>query len=87
MNTVSESELVSLNKSNAVHTLHIRQNERGHFEIFVSLYYREGELALATYRKTIREWVSLDRLAKHIRDHYGAMPSISLTLFSGENTS
>ncbi len=87
MSTLSESELVSLAKRKVISTMLIRQNQKWHYEIYVSLYYRKGELALSTYRKTKREWVSLDRLAKHIQEHYGAVPTISLTLFTGERTS
>lgn len=86
MNTLSESELVLVIKSRAFKRLHIIQNEQGKFRITVSLNNQEGELNLVTYRKTPREWASLDRLAKHIHEKYGAIPNMTLSLYSGETS-
>jgi hypothetical protein len=44
------------------------------------LTWKEGDFHLVTTRKTIREWASLDRLARHIRDNCGIPPSIELSL-------
>lgn len=84
MNTISESELVLVIKSKALKRMHIVQNEHGKFRIIVNLNNQEGELELVTFRKKPREWASLDRLAKHTREKYGAIPVMTLSLYLGE---
>lgn len=85
MNTLSEAELTDFVKNKAVKRLNIVQNESGKFQIVVNLTWKEGEWNLVTTRKTIREWASLDRLARHIRENYGIPPAIILSLHHLEN--
>jgi hypothetical protein len=86
MHTINESELVLVVLSKALKRLHIIQTAQGRFRIKVILKNQEEERDLVTYRKQPREWVSLDRLAKHIREKCGAIPPMTLTLLTtGEN--
>jgi hypothetical protein len=85
MNTLSEAELTDFVKNKAVKRLNIVQNESDKYRIVVNLTWKEGDWHLVTTRKTIREWASLDRLARHIRENYGIPPSISLSLHQLEN--
>lgn len=81
MNTVSESELTDFVKNKAVKKLQIVENEAGKYQIVINLTWKEGDWNLVTTRGKPREWASLDRLARHIREKYdGALPPISLTL-------
>ena len=81
MNTIKESELADFIKNEAVKKLHIVQNENGNYEIFVTLTWKGGNWNLITSRGIPREWVSLDRLARHIVEKYdGILPRINLTL-------
>ncbi|WEF31470.1 hypothetical protein [Pseudoduganella chitinolytica] len=80
---ISESELILVIRSKALRRMHIVQNGEGKFRIMVNLNNQEGELALVTFRKTPREWASLDRLARHIQEKYGVIPTITLTLSLG----
>jgi len=83
---MSESELVLIVRSKAVRNLHIIQTDEGKYRIAVHLKNQEEALELMTFRKTPREWANLDRLAKHIQEKYAGIPSITLTLYSGEAT-
>lgn len=85
MNTLSEAELTDFVKNKAVKRLNIVQNESDKYQIVVNLTWKEGDWHLVTTRKTIREWASLDRLARHIRESYGIPPGISLSLHHLEN--
>lgn len=87
MSTINDSELADFAKNNAVKRMIIAQNCSGRYQIVVNLTWKEGDLNLVTTRKTVREWVSLDRLARHIRNAYGITPSISLLLHPPENPS
>ena len=86
MSTISESELVFVVRSRGLKRMHIIQSEAGKFRVTVYLNNQEGELELVTFRKKHREWASLDRLVKHIQEKYRAVPTITLTLFSGETS-
>lgn len=86
MNVISESELVLVVRSKALKTLHIMQTNEGKYRINVNLKNQETVLDLVTFRKTPREWASLDRLVKHIQSKYIGVPSIILTFYSGEAT-
>ncbi len=63
--------------------LRIVQVEKG-FRIYLSLKWKEGEILLVTQRKYPREWVSIDRLVRHMNKHYGNLPPIFLHLRSEE---
>jgi hypothetical protein len=80
MNGISESELTLVVKSRAIKRMHIVQTEMGRFRIHVTLNNQEGELELLTFRKKPREWASLDRLTKHIREKLPNVPNITISL-------
>jgi len=86
MNTLSEAELQDFMLNKAVKRLSIVQNDSGKYQIIVNLTWKEGDWNLLTTRKTIREWASLDRLTRHIRENYGIPPSINLSLYQLENS-
>lgn len=82
MNAINEAELTDFVKNKVVKRLHIVQNEAGRYEIIVNLTWKKGDLNLVTTRGKNRDWVSLDRLARHIQEKYeGTLPPISLTLY------
>ena len=80
MNGISESELALVVKSRAIKRMHILQTEIGRFRIHVTLNNQDGDLELLTFRKKPREWASLDRLIKHIREKLPNVPNITLSL-------
>ena len=81
MNTISDRELADNVKNGAVKEFRIVQNVAGKYEIVVKLAWKEGEVVLQSQRKKAREWASLDRLVRHIRENYnGSVPTILLTL-------
>lgn len=90
MNTITESELIDAVRNKAVTRLHIAQNKAdSRYRIVINLNWKKGDWPLVTARKkTPREWASLDRLALHIKEKYGAIPEISLSLTkrSGDTT-
>ena len=69
--TITEAELAAAVFNRAVKKISIATNFRGHFELTVTLIKKEGEHQLITTRNTVKEWVSLDRLYKHLRDDMG----------------
>lgn len=82
MNAINEAELIDFVKNKVVKRLHIVQNEAERYEIIVNLTWKKGDLNLVTTRGKNREWVSLDRLARHIKEKYeGALPPIGLSLY------
>ena len=96
--TIIESELIDNLKNNAVTLMRLVQMDQSDeptksrlakdtklFRIYVRLSWKEGEILLVTQRKTPREWASLDRLVRHIVNHYGPVPPITLHL-RGENS-
>ena len=87
MNTLSAAELTDFVRNKAVKRLNVVQNGVEKYQIVVNLTWKEGDWHLVTTRKTIREWASLDRLARHIRENYGIPPAISLSLHPLENAS
>jgi hypothetical protein len=86
MDAINESELVLVVRGKALKSMHVDQTEEGKFRIAVTLNSQEEKLELVTFRKTPREWASLDRLVKHIQQKYRGIPSIILTFYSGEAT-
>lgn len=87
MTTISESELIDAIRNRAVKRLHIAQTDEGKYRIIANVSkisvgsaWKEGDLELLTTRNVPREWVSLDRLEKHIRMKYGPIPAITLSL-------
>jgi hypothetical protein len=81
MNTIVEAELADFIRNKAVKKLNIIQVDESKYQIVANLTWKEGDWYLVTTRKKTREWASLDRLARHIREKYnGAVPPISLLL-------
>ncbi|KWF77582.1 hypothetical protein WL93_26570 [Burkholderia diffusa] len=87
MNTINETDLIDAIRNKAIKKFNIVQTAEGKYRIFVNLSkisissdWKEGDLTLISTRNSPREWASLDRLEKHIRMKYGAIPAISLSL-------
>ncbi len=81
MSAITESELVDYVKAGVVKELVITQGQNEKFTLTVQLTWKPGDFKVFTWRKEIREWANLDRLCRHIRENYGAIPKISLELF------
>lgn len=79
-NTLSEAELADAVRNSAIQQLTIVQIQSDKYRIVANLTWKEGDFYLVTTRKTVREWASLDRLIRHIRDSYGTPPKINLVL-------
>lgn len=79
--TQRELDIAAANK--AISLLRIVQLDDGTFSILITLTWRPEELTLITQRKEVRGWVSLDRLLKQIREHYGITSAINVTLKGG----
>jgi hypothetical protein len=81
MNTITEAELVDFVKNKAVKRLNIVQSKGDKYEIVITLTWKEGDWKLVTTRGKPREWACLDRLARHCKEKYGALPLITLNLY------
>ena len=77
--SILEDELIDNLTNEAVNFLRVVQTANG-FRIYSSLKWKEGEILLVTQRKHPREWISLDRLVRHMNKHYGELPPIFLHL-------
>lgn len=85
--TITEAELAAAVTNRSVKKINIATNFRGHFELTVTLIKKEGEHQLITTRNTVKEWVSLDRLYKHLRDDMGLDQYLNFSFtFSNKNT-
>lgn len=84
-NSVKESEIVSFVENKSVNSFQIVQTESETFHIVITIIEKSGEFNLITTRGRKREWVSLDRLSRHIREVYrwGSNP-IGLLLLSNK---
>jgi len=83
MNAINEAELVDFVKNQAVKRLRIIQSDSGKYQTVVNLTWKDGDWQLVTTRAKPREWVSLDRLARHICEKYqGQLPTITLSFNS-----
>jgi len=81
MCNIEEADLTDFIKNNAVKELNIIFTDTAKYRITVSLNWKEGLWNLVTARGKTREWASLDRLCKHIREKYdGSLPPITLKL-------
>lgn len=81
MNGINQAELVDFVRNRAVTRFRIIQNAANNYQIVINLTWKEGHLNLVTARGKPREWASLDRLARHIKEEYlGHLPPIDLTL-------
>ncbi len=73
--TIFENELVDNFNNAAVLLMRIVQAEKG-FRTYVRLNWKDGEILLVTQRGDPREWVSMDRLIRHINNAYKNLPPI-----------
>jgi hypothetical protein len=81
MNIVTDAEFTDLVKNNAVKMLRIIQSDSGKYQVAVTPSWKEGEYLLAIRRtKNIREWASLETLARHIGGKLNKPIPISLEL-------
>ena len=78
--TITEVDLAISVKNKVVRNFIITQTPNGKYQIAVDLTWRKEQLTLITARKTVREWVSLDRLIAHIQNNYGNLSAITLKL-------
>lgn len=79
-NYITEAELLLAIQYRGVKRLRIEETEGGSYITHVLLVKEDEEKTLITQRKYPREWASLDRLVKHIRNNYGNIGVITLTL-------
>jgi hypothetical protein len=84
LHSITEADLILNVQKRAVKRFKIIQSAHGRYAIVVTLTWREEELTLVTARKTIKEWASLDRLVRHIQEHYGEVPTIWMMLHTRE---
>jgi hypothetical protein len=80
MNTITEANLVDFVKNKAVKQLNIAQTKDNRYEIVITLTWKDGNWKVVTTRGKPREWACLNRLARHCKEKYGALPLITLTL-------
>lgn len=81
LKTIREADLNDFLINNAVKRLNIVENRQGKYHINVSLNWKGGDFYLVTTRGGLRNWVSLDRLIRHInRKPVECLPPIHLVL-------
>lgn len=82
MHTITETDLIHAAELKAIISMRIRETKDFNYQVYVVTTGDESEKTLTTLRdrSTPREWVNLDRLVKHIRNRYGFIPHICLTL-------
>lgn len=67
-------------ENDAVESLTIIQTKEGKFILVVKLTWKESLNVIVTMRRTVREWVNFDRMAKHISEKYPSIPNINIVL-------
>lgn len=82
---ITEAELLLAIQYRAIKRLRIEETENESYITHVLLTKEEDEKTLITQRKHPREWASLDRLIKHIRNNYGNVGTITLTLSNADS--
>jgi hypothetical protein len=80
MDTIREPELIDYFQNNAVKKLTIQRSANNRYRITVRLKWKPTDVRLLAQKGHDREWVSLDRLIKHIDTKYGIAPAIQLLL-------
>lgn len=83
-NPITEKELLVAAQYRAIRKIRIEETSEERYITHITLSKEDEEKTLITQRKHPREWVSLDRLIKHIRNNYGNVQNITLTLYSSE---
>jgi hypothetical protein len=79
IDTILEHELIDNLANEAVDYLRVVQVDNG-FRIYSKLTWKDAEVLLVTQRKTPKEWVSLDRLTRHMNHNYGDISPVFLHL-------
>ena len=80
MHTITETDLVRAAQYKAIKRIRIEETPDSKYRTHITIMKEDHEQTLITQRKAPREWASLDRLVKHIRNSYGVIPSITLSL-------
>lgn len=87
MDAINEHELIDSIRNQALKAIRIQQTEDGYFRVIANIQrvslgnvWKEGGLVLITTRKSPREWRDLDRLTRHIKDKWGNVPQLNLSL-------
>lgn len=87
MNAITELDLIDAIRNKWIQQFRIVQTERITYRIVVTLArmsmssgWKDDDFELTTKREVPREWTSLDRLIRHVRSRYGAVPAIGLAL-------
>lgn len=78
--TITEEELKKAAVENAVKALTVVRVSSSVYRLFITLTWKTGEHLLITARKKPREWVSFDRMMKHIEGTYGDVVQFNLTI-------
>lgn len=87
MQLIAERDLLLCIRSQSLRRLTIVRMADGPYQLQANLSFEPGNLVLANVRGKPRQWVSLDRLANHIRSKYGAPACLAIDLNeSGANT-
>lgn len=73
------SELLDYVKNKTVTQLTIESMGDSGYRIMVNLTWKKGDWYLATSRKTIRTWASLDRLVRYLRRVFIVLPTVLLS--------
>ena len=68
MDQINESELAEYMENSAVTSLEIRELEDSNFILIVTLNWRNNPCVVASYRKSMRRWASLNNLVKFIKN-------------------
>ena len=71
MNSISEAEVQKLGKRGALDSITVVRSAAGAYSVMVKPFFEVESQAVTTSRKSVREWKSLDRLMRHIHEHYG----------------
>jgi hypothetical protein len=77
---ITDEEIKKYAHKNFIRNIRVFRMPSGQFRVVVSLTFTPGDHLLITVRKTPREWVSLDRLMKHISANYGEISAFSLAI-------
>lgn len=82
MQTITETDLIHAAELKAIISMRIEETKDCHYQVYVVTTGDESEKVLTTLRdrSAPREWVSLDRLVRHIKNRYGYTPNICLNL-------
>jgi hypothetical protein len=80
ISTITEEELKKAAAENAVKVLKVVRVSPAVYRLLIVLTWKGGEHLLITARKKPREWVSFDRMMKHIEGTYGNVIDFSLSI-------